>query len=163
MKSGCSRSAFTLATASRKVARASALGGLLKPIWLSLICRNVKEAARDGRTGAASAASRPIELPTPPLNANNAPVPAHAMHFRKSRRLSPSPLSIDCPFIQLSGERTRRRANLFPLQVVVTSEVQPSSSANLARRFLTAGPTSAALERFVESAIVRSFLRSFAS
>ena len=35
-KSGWCGSAFTLAIASRKVARASALGGLLKPMWLSL-------------------------------------------------------------------------------------------------------------------------------
>jgi hypothetical protein len=40
------------------------------------------------RTGAASALSSPIELPTPALNANNAPVPAHAMHFKKWRRVS---------------------------------------------------------------------------
>jgi hypothetical protein len=36
MKAGCSGRALILAIASRKVARASGLGGLLKPMWLSL-------------------------------------------------------------------------------------------------------------------------------
>ena len=88
-KSGRCGSAFTLAIASRNVARASAFGGLLKPIWLSLICAKVKGAAAECLTGAASAASSPIELPTPPLKANSAPVPAQAMHFKNPRR-SPS-------------------------------------------------------------------------
>jgi hypothetical protein len=87
MKSGWIGSALTFAIASRKVARASALGGLLKPMWLSLSCRKVNAcAAAVPRNGAAKAASNPREAGTPEFRANKAPVPAHAMHFKKSRR-----------------------------------------------------------------------------
>ena len=51
-------------------------------------------------TGAASAASSPIELPMPPLNANSDPVPAQAMHLRKPRRSLSISSSITCPFVE---------------------------------------------------------------
>ena len=61
MKSGRTGSAWTLAIASRKVARASALGGLLKPIWLSLSWTKLNGAAArlaDGRGNGAVEADR---------------------------------------------------------------------------------------------------------
>ena len=64
MKSGWTGSAFTLAIASRKVARASALGGLLKPMWLSLSWTKVNglpwcgEAAQRARRRARSSCRR---------------------------------------------------------------------------------------------------------
>ena len=42
MKAGLAGTALILAMASRSVPSASGLAGLLKPIWLSLICRKVK-------------------------------------------------------------------------------------------------------------------------
>src|SRR3954471_18214334 len=88
MNSGGVTSALILSTAAFNVETTSGLAGLLKPIWLSLSCAN---------------ASSPVDLPassaillrlydfgTPPSIRKNAPVPAHAMHFRNPRRSTPS-------------------------------------------------------------------------
>src|SRR4051812_46436572 len=89
MKDGLIGIAFTLATASRSVPSASGLAALSKPIWLSLICRNVNP------VGSAASASpiNPTEWGTPPLTAQSTPVPAQTMHSSTSRRPNPCPRS----------------------------------------------------------------------
>ena len=82
MKSGRRGSAFTFAIASRKVARASALGGLLKPMWLSLSWTKVNGLRGRAAQRRSYRLSSPIDCPIPPSNANSAPVPAHAMQLR---------------------------------------------------------------------------------
>src|SRR6516165_10319446 len=71
MKAGFDFTAFTLAIASRKVPSASGLAGLLKPIWLSLICRKVKPDA----SAANASPSSPTDFGTPPDNAQARPYP----------------------------------------------------------------------------------------
>src|ERR1700682_3333582 len=97
IKDGLIGIAFTLATASRSVPSASGLGGFFNPIWLSLICRNVKP------VGSAASASpiSPTEWGTPPLTAQSTPVPAQTMHSSTSRRPNPCPLSSK-PFLAMS-------------------------------------------------------------
>src|SRR5216683_680585 len=97
MKDGLIGIAFTLATASRSVPSVSGLAGLLKPIWLSLICRKVNP------VGSAATASpiSPTEWGTPPLTAQSTPVPAQTMHSSTSRRPNPCPRSSK-PFLAMS-------------------------------------------------------------
>src|SRR6266446_1317779 len=96
MKDGLIGIAFTLATASRSVPSASGFAALSKPIWLSLICRNVNP------VGSAARASPiiPTEWGTPPLTAQSTPVPAQTMHSSTSRRPNPCPRSSK-PFLAM--------------------------------------------------------------
>ena len=84
MKSGLFGIAAILAIASRKVARASGLNGLEKPMWLSLTCTKLNGAA----LRVAAPASSAIPAGTPPARVQTRPVPAQVMHFRNPRRLS---------------------------------------------------------------------------
>src|SRR5712691_1109905 len=97
MKEGLIGIAFTLATASRNVPSASGFAALSKPMWLSLICRNVNP------VGSAATASpiNPTEWGTPPLTAQSTPVPAQTMHSSTSRRPNPCPRSSK-PFLAMS-------------------------------------------------------------
>src|SRR5262249_15934752 len=63
----------------------SGLAGLLKPIWLSLICKKLK------RVGTAATASprSPRDFGTPPKTVHKMPVPAHTMHSSAPLRLRP--------------------------------------------------------------------------
>src|SRR5882724_2816994 len=72
--------------AAFSVAVASMLAGLLNPMWLSLIWKKLNEPAFAGLCVSAKAR----EVGTPPLNVHSSPVPAHAVHFRKLRRSTPS-------------------------------------------------------------------------
>src|SRR6266478_375007 len=97
MKDGLIGIAFTLATASRNVPSASGFAALSKPMWLSLICRNVNPV-----DWAASASPiNPTEWGTPPLTAQSTPVPAQTMHSSTSRRPNPCPRSSK-PFLAMS-------------------------------------------------------------
>src|SRR6266481_373584 len=97
MKDGLIGIAFTLATASRSVPSASGLAGLLKPMWLSLICRNVNPVD----SAASASPINPTEWGTPPLTAQSTPVPAQTMHSSTSRRPNPCPRSSK-PFLAMS-------------------------------------------------------------
>src|SRR5689334_13293228 len=89
MKAGRDFTAFTLPMASRSVPSASGLAGLLKPIWLSLICRKLKPAG----TAASASPSNPRDFGTPPESVHKTPVPAHTMHVSAPLRLRPDGLS----------------------------------------------------------------------
>src|SRR6266581_2269563 len=89
--------AFTLATASRSVPSASGFAALSKPMWLSLICRNVNPVD----SAASASPINPTEWGTPPLTAQSTPVPAQTMHSSTSRRPSPCPRSSK-PFLAMS-------------------------------------------------------------
>jgi hypothetical protein len=80
MKAGLVVTAFTLAMASRSVPSASGLAGLLKPIWLSLICRKVKPAD----SAAKASPSRPKDFGTPPDSVHNTPVPRPDHTFERA-------------------------------------------------------------------------------
>src|SRR6476646_4493454 len=97
MKEGLIGIAFTLATASRSVPSASGFAALSKPMWLSLICRNVNPVD----SAATAAPINPTQYGTPPLTAQNTPVPAHTMHSSTSRRPTPGPRSSK-PFLAMS-------------------------------------------------------------
>src|SRR5262249_49721335 len=86
MKAGFGATALTLAMASRSVPRASGLAGLLKPIWLSLICRKVKAEA----SAASASLSSPKDFGTPPESVHNIPVPAQTMHVSAPLRVRPA-------------------------------------------------------------------------
>src|ERR1700693_989022 len=88
MKSGFWGIALILLIAVCRVAVTSGLAGLLKPIWLSLICTNVKSALLAALRLALLANARDAGMP--PLMVQTRPVPAHAMHFRNPRRSTPS-------------------------------------------------------------------------
>ena len=62
------------------------LAGLLKPIWLSLICRKVKSAD----SAAKASPSRPKDFGTPPDSVHNTPVPAQIIHSSAPLRLTPA-------------------------------------------------------------------------
>src|SRR5438067_8154351 len=89
MKDGLIGIAFTLATASRSVPSASGFAALSKPIWLSLICKNVNPVD----SAASESPINPTEWGTPPLTAQSTPVPAQTMHSSTSRRPNPCPRS----------------------------------------------------------------------
>src|ERR1700736_6821359 len=97
MKDGLTGIAFTTATASRNVPSASGFAALSKPIWLSLICRNVKPLD----SAASASPIIPTEWGTPPPTVQSTPVPAQTMHSSTSRRPNPCPLSSK-PFLAMS-------------------------------------------------------------
>src|SRR5580704_3055712 len=115
MKSGFFGIAAILAIASRRVARASGLNGLEKPMWLSLTWTKLNGAVFT----VAAAASRPIEAGMPPATVQTRPVPLQVMHFRNPRRLSP-PASTSLIRASISfqeagrgGRRTYSRVGVF--------------------------------------------------
>src|SRR6202789_1235159 len=89
--SGGVESPLILSTAAFNVPVTSGLAGLLKPMWLSLICTKLNSPA----IFLASKSPKRLILKdfrTPPCITQNAPVPAQAMHSRNPRRSIPSPL-----------------------------------------------------------------------
>src|SRR6266852_4849557 len=78
-----------LSTAAFNVPATSGFAGLLKPMWLSLICTKLSSPIM-------SAVLIPeirlklYEFSTPPFITQKAPVPAQAMHFRNPLRSTPS-------------------------------------------------------------------------
>src|ERR1700750_626470 len=85
-KSGELGIASILFTADWRVPVTSAFAGLLKPMWLSLICTNVKSSC----FCLCIAEPKTRETGTPAMELHTTPVPAHAMHLRKPRRSMPS-------------------------------------------------------------------------
>src|SRR6202040_3471720 len=82
--------------ASRSVPSASGLAGLLKPIWLSLICAKVKAEA----SAASASPSRPKDFGTPPDSVHKTPVPAQIMHSSVPlRSISGPPFSQSLLFV----------------------------------------------------------------
>src|SRR6266498_5572584 len=69
-----------------KVSVTSLLASLLKPIWLSLICRKLRSVAAGNEDPAFAIWARVFDAKTPPLTVQSKPVPAQAMHCRKPRR-----------------------------------------------------------------------------
>ena len=76
-------SSLTLPIASCSVPSASGFAGLLKPIWLSLICRNVNVEASAAR----ASPIRPKDFGTPRESVHKIPVPAQTMHSSAPLRL----------------------------------------------------------------------------
>src|SRR5579872_591154 len=76
--------AATLSIAALRVARASGLAGLAKPMWLSEIWTKEKPPVP------AFASPMRREDGTPPATVQTTPVPAHSMHLRVCRRSSPA-------------------------------------------------------------------------
>src|SRR6185312_4658466 len=127
IKAGRDFTAFTLPMASRSVPSASGLAGLLKPIWLSLICRKLKPAG----TAARASPSSPKDFGTPPDSVHKIPVPAQTMHVSAPLRLRPdrsssasgasivglasSSITVSPSFaIKRYEEETGARGDLFP-------------------------------------------------
>jgi RNA polymerase sigma-70 factor (ECF subfamily) len=83
MKSGACGSALILSTVACSVPTTSGFAGLLKPIWLSLICTKVISPL-----GSPVCPGLPNarELSRPPPTVQTTPVPAQAMHSRNPRR-----------------------------------------------------------------------------
>src|ERR1700692_4616468 len=142
IKDGLTGIAFTMAMASRSVPSASGFAALSKPIWLSLICRNVKP------LGSAARASPiiPTEWGTPPLTVQSTPVPAQTMHSSTSRRPNPCPRS-SRPFLDISHlpagarrlqlapncaakQETRSSRALFPKHTIFRSVPFPAPIAH---------------------------------
>src|SRR3974390_3406129 len=101
MKAGRAGSSFTCAIAPSSVPLAFGLGGLSKPMWLSLICRKVKPF-----TSCAMASSiSPTAAGTPPETVQSTPVPAQVIHSSTLRRLGPS----SCVAIDVSLRQVARK------------------------------------------------------
>ena len=83
MKAGLPGMASTLSIAASKVAFASGLAGLEKPIWLS------ESWTKEKPPSAAFAEPISREAGTPPATVQTTPVPAQSMHFRVCRRSTP--------------------------------------------------------------------------
>src|ERR1700760_476178 len=88
MKSGGVDRPLILSIAACKVAATSGFAGLLKPMWLSLICTKLKSALFFASFVVPAANDWAVGIP--PAKVQTSPVPAHAMHFRKPRRSMPS-------------------------------------------------------------------------
>src|SRR5580693_969699 len=125
MKAGFFGSALTLPMASSSVPSALGLAGLSKPMWLSLICRNVRPLASCAR----ASPMMPSACGTPPAMVHSTPVPTQVMHSRTLRRLTPSSRSkslialsheADRPkaeaAIGASKDQTDRQRGLFPMR-----------------------------------------------
>src|SRR2546427_4778636 len=85
MNSGGADSALILSTAAFSVPATSGFAGLLKPMWLSLICTKLNSPS-DSFELISGSRLRLYDFSTPPLITQRAPVPAQAMHFRNPRR-----------------------------------------------------------------------------
>src|SRR6266851_8281600 len=79
-----------LSTAAFNVPATSGFAGLLKPMWLSLICTKLSSPVAAARDAAPEGLLKAYDFSTPPCITHSAPVPAHAMHFRNPRRSMPS-------------------------------------------------------------------------
>ena len=110
MKSGLWGMALILLIAIWSVAVTSGLAGLLKPMWLSLICTKVKSAPLPTFLPVFLANTRDAGMP--PLIVQTRPVPAHAMHFRNPRRSTPSPPAL--PSLLGSSIRYRLLSDICP-------------------------------------------------
>src|SRR3989440_282329 len=117
MKSGLWDIALILLIAVCSVAVTSRLAGLLKPMWLSLICTKLKSPPLPALRSAVLANARDIGMP--PLMVQTNPVPAHAMHFRNPRRSTPSLLkssnlsnNLHCNLNQFGSNNQRVRVAL---------------------------------------------------
>src|SRR6266404_8089230 len=115
MNAGFCGSAPILTMASSRVARTLGLAGLLKPMWLSEIWRNVNPLA------AAFAAEIPSidDRGTPPETVHNTPVPAQSMHSKAPRLLTPSfsssAICLSSVVAQVTEQgRDRRRIPFIP-------------------------------------------------
>ena len=87
--SGLDFSALILSTAAFNVPTTSVFAGLLKPMWLSLICAKLSWPF----IFAGSSWDQWLRLKVsriPPFITQKVPVPAQAMHFRNPRRSIPS-------------------------------------------------------------------------
>src|SRR6266853_547210 len=130
MNAGFCGSAPILTIASSRVARTLGLAGLLKPMWLSEIWRNVNPLA------AAFASEIPSidDRGTPPDTVHNTPVPAQSMHSKAPRLLTPSfsssaMLSLLCC---RTSNRTRQRPEtnaLYSRRTAINS-VSPDVTQN---------------------------------
>ena len=83
MKAGFFGMVLMRPIASSSVPLAFGLAGLSKPIWLSLICRNVRPLA----SAAEASSISPSECGTPPAMVHSTPVPAQVMNSSTLRRL----------------------------------------------------------------------------
>src|SRR5271169_1941451 len=88
MNAGLPGIARTLSIAASRVARASGLAGLEKPMWLSEIW------TKENPLSAALAEPMRREAGTPPATVHRTPVPAQSMHLRVSRRSRPPASSL---------------------------------------------------------------------
>ena len=147
MKSGGWGMALILLIAVCRVAVTSGFAGLLKPMWLSLICTNVKSADLPAVRSALFANARDTGMP--PLIVQTRPVPAHAMHFRNPRRSMPSSLrsckfwsirsrffSAICPPFLLPSEFITRPSGFYSRQL----ERKETSASIGARRICLLRP-----------------------
>src|SRR6266550_6240678 len=89
MNSGARERALILSTAAFRVPATSGFAGLLKPMWLSLICTKLSSPIMS-EVLTSEIRLKLYDFSTPPFITQKAPVPAHAMHFRKPRRSIPS-------------------------------------------------------------------------
>jgi hypothetical protein len=108
MKAGLTRRLFTLPIASFKVPRASGLAGLLKPTWLSEICRKLKPVAAFSAACAVSMPRSCEDFGTPPLSVQITPVPAQIIHSSAPRRSIPVPCLLSDMFSSPSTAALRR-------------------------------------------------------
>src|SRR5690349_4147558 len=137
MKAGCVLSSLTLPMASRSEPSASGLAGLLKPIWLSLICAKVKAEP----SAASTSSSRPKDFGTPPDTVHKTPVPAQIMHSRAPRRSTSRP-----PIFRLELMCPRSRGESFmtlshPLGVSIPRARELTRATALRSRATTPQPT----------------------
>src|SRR5258707_5940096 len=140
MNAGFCGSAPILTIASSRVASTLGLAGLLKPMWLSEIWRNVNPLA------AAFASEIPSidDRGTPPDTVHNTPVPAQSMHSKAPRLLTPSfsssaILSLLCC---RTSNRTRQRPKTHSLYSRRTAIllVSPAATTNDVGSTLTDRP-----------------------
>ena len=87
--SGAAANPLILSTAAFSVPATSGFAGLLKPMWLSLICTKLSSPIPSAAP-ISEIRLRLYDFNTPPFITQKAPVPAQAMHFRNPRRSIPS-------------------------------------------------------------------------
>src|SRR6516164_1088762 len=123
MKAGWVFNSLTLPMASRSVPSASGLAGLLKPIWLSLICAKVKPEP----SAANASPSRPKDFGTPPDTVHKTPVPAQIMHSRAPRRFDLGSADFAPCLVTCCHDRERLRMyHASPLFAAQCLDGQPS-------------------------------------
>jgi hypothetical protein len=89
MKAGLAGRPFILPIASFEVPSASGLAGLLKPTWLSEICRKLKPATAFPAASAASMPRSREDFGTPPLSVQTMPVPRPNHTFERAAPVDP--------------------------------------------------------------------------
>src|SRR5580704_3512881 len=107
---GADGSASTFAIAARNVPVTSGFAALLNPIWLSLICANVKSPPPLPLAAASPPPAAPFITPsnacdfnTPPTIVQITPVPAHAIHSKNPRRSSPSLFKLSLIYLGIAS------------------------------------------------------------